>query len=149
MSGTPDVAGSPPADATVLAFDFGTRRLGVAVGNTIVRVAHPLATIDDEVAETRFAAIAALIDEWQPQRLVVGVPVHADGTEHEMTQRARRFARQLEGRFKLPVAEVDERYTSQAAASALRGGGRRGRERRDEVSAQLILQGYFDERPRG
>jgi putative Holliday junction resolvase len=149
MSGTPDVAGPPPADATVLAFDFGTRRLGVAVGNTIVRVAHPLATIDGEVAATRFDAIAALIDKWQPDLLVVGVPVHADGTEHEMTQRARRFARQLEGRFKLPVAEVDERYTSQAAASALRGSGRRGRGRRDEVSAQLILQGYFDERPRG
>ena len=146
MSGTPDVAGPIPAEATVLAFDFGTRRLGVAVGNTLVRVAHPLDTIDDERMDTRFAAIAALIDEWQPKLLVVGVPVPADGTEHAMTQRARRFARQLEGRFGLPVAEADERGTTQDAACSLRGTGRRGRASRDEVAAQLILQGYFDER---
>lgn len=136
-------------EATVLAFDFGTRRIGVAVGNTLVRVAHPLATIDDEANPARFAAIAALIDEWQPAQLVVGVPVHADGTAHDMTLRARRFARQLAGRFGLAVAEVDERYTSKAAASQLAQaglGGRRGRGQRDEVAAQRILQAYFDER---
>jgi putative Holliday junction resolvase len=135
------------SDATVLAFDFGTRRIGVAVGNTVVRVAHPLATIEGERSETRFAVIAALVDEWQPEQLVVGVPVHADGTEHEMTLRARRFARQLEGRFRLPVAQVDERYTTEAAQAQLAASraGRRGRERRDQVAAQLILQGWFDE----
>lgn len=136
-------------EATVLAFDFGTRRIGVAVGNTLVRIAHPLATIDGEANSVRFAAIAALIDEWQPRELVVGIPVHADGAAHDMTFRARRFARQLAGRFGLAVVEVDERYTTEAAESQLAQadqGGRHGRGQRDEVAAQLILQGYFDER---
>jgi putative holliday junction resolvase len=136
-------------EATVLAFDFGTRRIGVAVGNTLVRVAHPLATIESEANEARFAAIEALIAEWQPGELVVGIPVHADGTAHDMTLRARRFARQLAGRFRLPVVEVDERHTTEAAQSQLAQaglGGRRGRGHRDEVAAQLILQAYFDER---
>jgi putative holliday junction resolvase len=132
----------------VLAFDFGTRRIGVAVGNTLLRVAHPLATIDDEASARRFAAIAALVDEWQPGMLVVGIPVHADGTPHEMTARARRFARQLHGRHGLPVLEADERWTTQDAQSALDAagrGGRRARPVRDAIAAQAILQGYFDE----
>jgi putative pre-16S rRNA nuclease len=136
-------------EATVLAFDFGTRRIGVAVGNTLVRVAHPLAMIDDEANTVRFAAIAALIDEWRPGELVVGIPVHADGAEHDMTFRARRFARQLAGRFGLAVVEVDERYTTEAAEAQLAQadhGGREARGQRDEVAAQLILQSYFDER---
>ena len=138
-----------PGEATVLAFDFGTRRIGVAVGNTLVRVARPLATIDGEANAVRFAAIAALIDEWQPDRLVVGVPVHADGAPHDMTLRARRFSRQLAGRFGLPVVEVDERYTTELAQSELAQagpGGREGRGLRDEIAARLILQAYFDER---
>jgi putative Holliday junction resolvase len=139
---------TPTGEATVLAFDFGTRRVGVAVGNTLVRVAHPLATIEGDANDVRFAAIAALIDEWRPDELVVGVPVHADGAAHDMTLRAQRFARQLAGRFRLPVIEVDERYTTEAAESQLARsghGGRRGRAQRDEVAAQLILQAYFDE----
>ena len=136
----------PPAEATVLAFDFGTRRVGVAVGNTLVRVAHPLATIDEEASAPRFDAIAALVAQWQPQLLVVGVPLHADGTEHAMTVQARRFARRLHGRFGRPVVEIDERYTTQAAQSDVRGDGRAGRASRDAVAAQLILQAYFDAR---
>jgi putative holliday junction resolvase len=146
---TPDAFMSSAREATVLGFDFGTRRVGVAVGNTLVRVAHPLATIDDESNSVRFAAIAALIAEWQPGELVVGIPVHADGAHHDLTLRARRFARQLAGRFGLPVIEVDERHTTEAAQSQLAQagqGGRRGRAQRDEVAAQLILQAYFDER---
>ena len=145
-------AAVPSTDATLLAFDFGTKRIGVAVGNTIVRSARALTTIEAEANDRRFAAIAALIDEWQPQALVVGIPVHADGGEHAMTLRARRFARQLAGRFALPVSEVDERYTTEAAESALRAagsGGREGRGQRDAVAAQLILQAWFDERARG
>jgi putative Holliday junction resolvase len=137
----------PPPETTVLAFDFGTRRIGVAVGNTLLRVAHPLATIDDESSTRRFTAIAALVDEWKPGMLVVGVPVHADGTPHAMTARARRFARQLHGRHRLPVVEADERWTTQDAQSALDAagrGGRRGRALRDAIAAQAILQGYFD-----
>ncbi|HEX4885235.1 MAG TPA: Holliday junction resolvase RuvX [Casimicrobiaceae bacterium] len=135
------------AEITVLAFDFGTRRIGVAVGNTLVRAAHALATIDEERTGERFARIAALVDEWQPGLLVVGVPVHADGSEHPMTQRARRFARQLEGRFRIPVREADERHTTEAAADEVRASraGRRGRDERDAIAARLILQGWFDE----
>ncbi len=136
-------------DATVLAFDFGTRRIGIAMGNTRTATAHPLATIDDERTDRRFAGIAALVKEWEPGVLVVGLPVHADGKEHDMTQRARRFARQLEGRFQLPVNLVDERWTTEAAQSVLDESGvagRRGRAVRDQVAAQLILQSWFDER---
>lgn len=133
---------------TVLAFDFGTRRIGVAVGNTVVRVAHPLTTIAAEANAVRFAAIAALIDEWRPGLLVLGRPVHADGTVHRTTARADRFARQLQGRFGLGVALMDERYTTQAAESALAAAGAGAhvrKEARDRVAAQLILQSWFDD----
>jgi putative Holliday junction resolvase len=141
------VAATSP-DATVLAFDFGTRRIGVAVGNTMTRKAHPLATIAAERTDVRMQAITALIAEWQPGMLVVGLPTHADGTEHDMTRRARRFARQLDARFGLPIAMVDERWTSEAAQTALAESGitgRKGKAVRDQVAAQLILQSWFDE----
>jgi len=136
---------------TVLAFDFGTRRIGVAVGDLATRLAHPLATIEREREADRFDAIAALLDEWKPARLVVGLPVHADGTPHDMTARAQRFGRQLAGRFGLPVDYADERHTTHAAASTLAEagmGGSRAKEMRDRVAAQLILQGWLDGRPR-
>ena len=132
----------------MLAFDFGTSKIGVAVGNTVVRVAHPVTPIRGEANAVRFAAIDALVAEWPPGALVVGRPLDADGTEIEMTARAERFARQLEGRFRLPVARVDERYTSRAAATALRDAGVRGRARDaalDEVAAQVILQAWLDD----
>jgi putative Holliday junction resolvase len=141
------VAATSP-DATVLAFDFGTRRIGVAVGNTLTRRAHPLATIQGERSDERFAAIAALVAEWRPGTLVVGLPTHADGSAHDMTLRAQRFARQLDGRFGLPVVMVDERWTTEAAQSAQEAAGaagRNGRAMRDQVAAQLILQSWFDE----
>ncbi|MFO1322856.1 MAG: Holliday junction resolvase RuvX [Burkholderiales bacterium] len=131
----------------MLAFDFGTRRVGVAVGNTLTRVANPLATIDATRAPERLAQIAALVSEWQPALLVVGIPVHADGTPHAMTERARRFARELATRFGVPVAHADERHTTQLAQSALdaSGAGRSGRAQRDAIAARMILQGWFDE----
>ena len=141
----PNAAGH---EATVLAFDFGTRRIGVAVGNTLLRVARPLTTIATEANAPRFAAVAALIETWRPDVLVVGRPVHADGTPHEMTSRAERFARQLEGRFGLEVARVDERYTTEEAEAALAQAGVRAEERkavRDQVAAQLVLQAWFDD----
>ena len=136
-------------DATVLAFDFGTRRIGVAVGNTLTRVAHPLATIDSGDADARWSAVRALLDEWQPQRLVVGLPVHADGTAHAMTARARDFANELARRSMLPVAFEDERYSSEIARDALAAAGRGARAERavrDRVAAQIILQAWFDAR---
>jgi len=134
---------------TILAFDFGTRRIGVAVGEPATGLAHPLRTIDAERKDTRFVAIAKLIDEWRPTMLVVGVPVHADGAEHALTESARRFARQLEGRFGLTVAYADERFTTQAASAALDEAGVRARTQRgprDQVAAQIILQAFLDER---
>ena len=136
------------SEATVLAFDFGTRRIGVALGNALTRIARPLTTIEREASAPRFDAIAALIDEWRPDMLVVGRPLHADGSEHEMTARAERFARQLSGRFGLPVTCVDERYTTLAADGELAAAGVRGGRRkavRDAVAAQLILQSWFDQ----
>ena len=130
-----------------MAFDFGTRRIGVAVGDTGPAIAHPLTTIDTPSADTRFAAIAVLVDEWHPALLVVGLPVHMDGNEHEMTERARRFARRLEGRFRLPVEMVDERLSTRDATSLLHAAGvdsRRQKSVRDQVAAQTILQSWLD-----
>ena len=133
---------------TFLAFDFGTQRIGVAVGNTVSASARPLTTIDNEKNAVRFATIAALLAEWQPGALVVGLPCNDDGTPHEMTARCRRFANQLKGRFNLPTILVDERYTSAAASSALDEMGVHGRKQKhllDQYAAQQILQAYFDE----
>jgi putative Holliday junction resolvase len=123
-------------DGVVLGFDFGTRRIGVAIGNGVTREARPLKSLAAERAADRWEAIGKLITEWQPSRLVVGIPRHPDGAPHEMTARCERFARQLEGRFRLPVARVDERYTSAVAA---RAGDV------DAAAAALILQQWLDE----
>jgi putative Holliday junction resolvase len=134
---------------TVLGFDYGTRKIGVAIGETSVGVAHPLATIAIKSARGRFEAIRALIEEWRPVLLVVGLPTHADGKPHAMTAQALRFARALEERFGRPVVACDERFTTQIAAQALRSAGARGRKRnaaRDQIAAQLILQDYLDRR---
>lgn len=122
---------------TIFAFDFGVKRIGVAMGNTMLRQAEPLKVIKAEDNATRFSDIQKLLDEWKPGLLVVGLPMHPDGAEHEMTARARRFANQLNGRFGLPVALVDERYSS-AVISARRG------EVIDDRAAAIILQQYFD-----
>ena len=144
----PVIATATPA-GTVLAFDYGTKKIGVAIGETSVGVAHPLATIASGAERERFEAIRALVDEWRPVLFVVGLPAHADGKPHAMTARAQRFARQLERRFGHPVMFSDERFTTQAAAQALRASGaRRGRRSaaRDQVAAQMILQDYLDRR---
>jgi putative Holliday junction resolvase len=130
--------------ATVLAFDFGTRRIGVAVGTTITRSARALTTIDAPGADARRVALGRVIAEWQPEVLVVGLPVHADGTPHAMTGRARRFGDELRARFGIPVEYADERHTSELARTALAGQGRAGRQKRDELAAQIILQGWLD-----
>lgn len=129
----------PEAGRTVLAFDFGLKRIGVAVGESELRTAHPLPGI----AAPGFDAIDKLVKEWRPDMLVVGLPV-AENREHPMAKRVQRFARQLEGRFGLPVARVDERYTSVEAESLLRGMKKKAV---DSVAAQLILEQYFHGRP--
>ncbi|MES2101715.1 MAG: Holliday junction resolvase RuvX [Pseudomonadota bacterium] len=125
------------APLSFLAFDFGTKRVGVATGNTLTRSAQPLRTIAAE-GEARFDAIGKLIEEWQPSALVVGVPFHPDGAPHDNTERARRFGRQLHGRFKLIVHEVDERYTTTEATSD-------GARDLDAASAAIILNQFLSD----
>lgn len=138
-----------PKQGTVLAFDFGEKRIGVAVGELELGLAHPLVTVCEERTDRRFAAIAALVAEWKPVLFVVGLPRHLDGSEHEFAARCRRFARQLSGRFGIPAVFVDERLSSASAQEALIDAGiRRGRSRAvlDQVAAQTILQSFFDGR---
>lgn len=120
---------------TVLAFDFGLKRIGVAVGEAELGTAHPLETI----AAPGFPAIEKLVKEWRPTTLVVGLP-HAESGEHALAGRVRRFARQLAGRFRLPVETVDERYSSVEAESRLRGAKRKTV---DSVAAQILLEQFF------
>jgi putative holliday junction resolvase len=124
---------------TFLSFDFGTRRVGVAAGNSLLRQAQPLKTVAAE-GDARFAAIATLVAQWQPDALVVGVPFHPDGAPHDNTRRAQRFARQLHGRFRLPVHEVDERWTTTEALAM-------GAADADAAAAALILDQYFRNLP--
>lgn len=130
--GRPAVARAPQS---FLAFDFSLRRVGVAAGNALTGTAQPLKTLTAE-GDARFAAIAVLIAEWQPDALVVGVPRHPDGAEHDNTRRAQRFARQLRARFGLPVYEVDERYsTTEALATGARDA--------DAAAAAIILEQFL------
>jgi putative Holliday junction resolvase len=147
MSGLPAaaLARAPLRPASYLALDFGTRRTGVASGNALTRSATPLVTLALE-GEARFAAIGRLIGEWRPDALVVGVPRHPDGAVHDLTRLAQRFARQLHGRFRLPVHEVDERYsTVEAEANAGRAG--HGRAGVDAAAAAILLEQFLNDPP--
>jgi putative Holliday junction resolvase len=135
-----------PRTGTVLAFDFGTKRIGVAVGDFETRHSHPLTTLSAAGNRARFAAIEQLIAEWRPTVLVVGHPGHADGSEHPTGALARRFAQRLHGRFGVRAELVDERLTSHEAESLLRAAGARGSRLKaglDAVAAQRILETYF------
>jgi putative Holliday junction resolvase len=141
----------PDAEGAVLAFDFGLKRIGVAIGTRLtsgqLAAARPLTTISGEANDARFAAIAALIAEWQPQRLLVGRPLNDDGTAHDMTARCERFADQLRGRFRLAVDLIDERFSSVEADAGLRGRGLDWRQRKEQVDAEaamIILQDWND-----
>ena len=132
---------------TTLAFDFGEARIGMAQGDAELGMAHPLATVTGNSNDAKFEAIAKLVAEWQPKQLVVGLPTHADGTEHELTRLSRKFGRRLNGRFQLPVFWVDERMSSLYAESLLAEAQVFGRKQKavlDQVAAQAILQGFFE-----
>ena len=120
---------------TLMAFDFGEKRIGVAIGNLVTGGARPLVVIEQERKEARFAEIGALIRTWGPDRLVVGLPVYPDGSAHPFALRCRRFAHQLAGRFGLPVSLEDERYTSALAPE---------RDGIDAQAAAILLQGVLD-----
>ena len=135
-------------NGTILAFDFGVKRIGVAVGEWPLAQAHPLKTIHGESNEARFRSIGMLIREWTPVSLVVGLPVALDGAEHDMTARCIRFANQLRGRFGLPVEYAEERLSSSEASERLRDCGYNAQSAKphlDAVAAQIILQLYFQE----
>ncbi|QVQ24963.1 Holliday junction resolvase RuvX [Achromobacter deleyi] len=129
-------------EETLLAFDFGEKKIGIAIGNTLTRQARPLEIIFGEIREARFGRIAALLQEWQPQRVVVGLALDADGAEQPATARCRRFANQLHGRFGLAVELVDERGSSMEAQRLL---GTHAAD--DAMAAAVILQRYLDTLP--
>ena len=140
----------PDITGTIMAFDFGEKRIGVATGETMLKTAHALTTIETEVTETRFAEIGKLVAEWRPSLLIVGLPTHMDGSAHALTALSKKFAQRLEGRFNLPVIMVDERLSSAEAAAQLTGAGLNARAQKnmiDAVAAQVILQSYFDNLP--
>ncbi|MFT4173217.1 MAG: Holliday junction resolvase RuvX [Rhodocyclaceae bacterium] len=140
--------------ATLLGFDFGEARIGVAVGETETGLAQPLTTVAGQANAERFGAIEKLIAEWRPSQLVVGLPLAMDGSEQAMSARCRRFANQLNGRFGLPVALFDERLSSAEAEDLLRDAAQAGSARMrdwrarklhlDALAAQRILQSYLD-----
>lgn len=137
----------PDITGTILAFDFGEKRIGIAVGETILKVAHSLTTIEAEENEIKFSQIANLIQEWRPSLLIVGLPTYLNGEAHALTQLSKKFAQRLEGRFNLPVKMVDERLSSAEASQKLRDVGINGIKQKaklDAVAAQIILQSYFD-----
>jgi putative Holliday junction resolvase len=129
-------------EETLLAFDFGEKKIGIAIGNTLTRQARPLEIIFSEIREARFGRIAALLQEWQPQRVVVGLALDADGAEQPATARCRRFANQLHGRFGIAVELVDERGSSMEAQRLL---GTHAAD--DAMAAAVILQRYLDTLP--
>lgn len=140
-------ANSVENQGTVLGFDFGEKRIGVALGEHLLGIAHPLTTINTEINNDRFRIIGDLITEWKPVTLVVGLPLTLDGEEHQLTLLCKRFANRLEGRFRLPVVMVDERLSSAEASQTLNSlgiGGRKQKPMIDQVAAQHILQSYFD-----
>ena len=140
-------------ERTVLAFDFGLQRIGVAVGEPELGTAHPLPRVAAQSGTGRLTAIGLLVEEWKPALLVVGRPLGEDGAPHEMTRRAERFARQLEGRFGLPVKLVDERYSSAEVESRMRAAyGKRKTadlargKTLDSHAAQIILEQFFGDK---
>ncbi|MCG8037825.1 MAG: Holliday junction resolvase RuvX [Candidatus Thiodiazotropha taylori] len=141
----PDTRDPERASGTLLGFDFGTRKIGVAVGQTLTGTATPLETLELVNHKPDWVRIEELINEWQPQALVVGLPLDVDDSETDATQPALRFSRQLEGRFHLTVYLADERFTSFEARDRL---GHRAKrlEDYDAVAAKLILETWFNER---
>jgi putative Holliday junction resolvase len=135
--GTPEPLRKPSDHAVWLAFDFGEQRIGLAIGNQLTGGARPLCVVAANPVSTRFERIASLISEWQPEQLLVGLPVMSDGQDHPFAPRCKQFARQLEGRFGLPVTMLDERYTSALAPGAMGDTGK------DAEAAAILLQSYF------
>jgi putative Holliday junction resolvase len=134
-------------EGTLIGFDFGSRRIGVAVGETTTRIASPLGAIEGEANEVRFEAIGRIVEEWHPKGFVVGRPKHSDGSEHEVARLAEKFGRRLEARYNVPVMYVDETLTSAEAEASLKATRTRPGSKADvdALAATLILQSFLDE----
>ena len=134
---------------TILAFDFGLRQIGVAVGNAVLGTSQPLPILSAKDGQPQWEQVAAILEEWQPDTVLVGDPLNMDGTVSELSQRARKFGNRVSGRFGLPVSMVDERLSSFAAKQQLREQGHAGNYKdqpADSVAAELILQTWLSER---
>ena len=135
---------------TLLAFDFGSKKIGIAVGQELTRTARPLTILRNISNKPDWEGITRLIDDWRPHALVVGLPLNMDGTEQDMTRAAKRFANQLQGRYHLPVFHADERLSTKAAQQMIRDhSGGEPRNGVDALAAQLILETFFCENPPG
>ena len=141
----------PSKAETILGFDFGEKRIGVAVGNTVTSQAQALTTLHVESNTARLGAVEKLVNEWQPASFVIGQPEHADGRPHDVAHLAKKFGNRLTEKFRLPVAYINETLSSVEASGILDGRGIRGIAQKveiDAVAAQVILQSYLDERSR-
>ena len=131
--------------STLLGFDFGTHRIGVAIGQLMTRTARPLTTLKARDGQPDWDELGKLLAEWRPSALVVGLPVHMDGTEHERTRMARRFGNRLQGRFNLPIYWVDERLSSEEAQRRQQNGSANKQHSLDALAAEIILQTWLDQ----
>ena len=132
----------------ILCFDFGEKRIGVALGNSFTKIAHPLLTIESQINTERFKIIENLLKKWNSDFVVVGIPLNDDGSENKLTKLARKFADKIHNKFNLPVFSIDERFTSLEAESILREQGikiRKNKELVDQIAAKIISESYFRE----
>ena len=136
-----------PQALTLLGFDFGEKRIGIAVGQSLTGSVTPLKTLQAVNQQPDWAGISALIEEWRPDRLILGLPLHMDGSEQDITQRVKRFGNQLKGRYNLPVEWVDERLSSHEAEQLLREQGKKRSSKSDidKLAAALILQSWLEQ----
>ena len=136
---------------TLLAFDFGLARTGIAIGNTLTNIATPLCVLKSRDEKPDWEGISKLIKEWQPKRLIVGIPSYLDGSKSEMTQRTERFCRQLAGRYALPVETVNEQLSSLEAKQRLKQTRQKGRKKKitkgeiDKLAAAIILESWMQQ----
>ena len=137
-----------PSSKNILCFDFGEKRIGVALGNSFTKIAHPLLTIESQINTERFKIIENLLKKWNSDFVVVGIPLNDDGSENKLTKLARKLADKIHNKFNLPVFSIDERFTSLEAESILREQGikiRKNKELVDQIAAKIILESYFRE----
>jgi putative Holliday junction resolvase len=135
-------------EGNVIGFDFGQKRIGVAVGNNISKTAQALITIDSSSNNQKFEAIQKIIEEWQPISIVVGVPFNVDGSEHKVTNLSKKFAKQLEQKYSLPTHLIDERYTPIEASHEIKDKKIDLKKKKlliDQIAAKIILQSYLDQ----